>query len=103
MVFIIVGRVVRDPARSDAAQDVMIEVWRLAALRPGSGFGEGLGRHPRPAHDVIVHTVDLAICQAVEFVPGGPASTVGTYSSSWSLPSNVRLDTISRATSGYPS
>jgi hypothetical protein len=30
-------------------------------------------------------------------------STVGTYSSSWSLPSNVRLATISRATSGYPS
>ena len=35
--------------------------------------------------------------------PGGPVSTVGTYSSSWSLPSNVRLATISRVTSGYPS
>ena len=32
--------------------------------------------------------------------PGGPVSTVGTYSSSWSLPSNVRLATISRVTSG---
>ena len=35
--------------------------------------------------------------------PGGPVRTVGTYSSSWSLPSNVRLPTISRPTSGYPS
>ena len=35
--------------------------------------------------------------------PGGPVSTVGTYSSSWSLPSNNRLATISRVTSGYPS
>ena len=35
--------------------------------------------------------------------PGGPVSTVGTYSSSWSLPSNVPLATISRVTSGYPS
>ena len=35
--------------------------------------------------------------------PGGPVTTVGTYSSSWSLPSNVRLATISRVTSGYPS
>ena len=29
--------------------------------------------------------------------------TLGTYSSSWSLPSNVRLATISRPTSRYPS
>src|SRR5439155_8646259 len=34
--------------------------------------------------------------------PAGPVSTVGTYSSSWSLLSNVRLATISRVTSGYP-
>ena len=30
--------------------------------------------------------------------PGGPSSTVGTYSSSWSRPSNVRAVTRSRAT-----
>jgi tetratricopeptide (TPR) repeat protein len=36
-------------------------------------------------------------------VPGGPASTLGTYSSNCSRPSKVRLATISRATSGYPS
>jgi len=33
-------------------------------------------------------------------VPGGPVRTVGTYSSSWIRPSNVRLLIISRATSG---
>ena len=33
-------------------------------------------------------------------LPGGPVRTVGTYSSSWSLPSKVRLSTISSATSG---
>jgi hypothetical protein len=33
-------------------------------------------------------------------VPGGPLSTVGTYSSSCSRPSNVRLATISSAMSG---
>ena len=32
--------------------------------------------------------------------PGGPVSTVGTYSSNCNLPSNVRLATMSRATSG---
>src|SRR5690606_20599467 len=35
--------------------------------------------------------------------PGGPASTVGTYSRSWSLPSNVRLAVSARATSGQAS
>lgn len=32
--------------------------------------------------------------------PGGPVSTVGTYSSSCSRPSKVRLSTISNKTSG---
>ena len=32
--------------------------------------------------------------------PGGPSRTVGTYSSSWSRPSNVRFSTRSRTTSG---
>ena len=34
---------------------------------------------------------------------GGPSITLGTYSTSWILPSKVRLATMSRATSGYPS
>ena len=42
----------------------------------------------------------LSSGQGAGCVPGGPASTVGTYSSSWSLPSNVRPATMSRATSG---
>lgn len=33
-------------------------------------------------------------------LPGGPLSTVGTYSSSWSRPSKVLLSTISSETSG---
>ena len=33
-------------------------------------------------------------------VPGGPARTVGTYSTSWMRPSKVRLLIMSRATSG---
>ena len=36
-------------------------------------------------------------------VTGGPSSTLGTYSTSWIGPSKVRLFTMSRATSGYPS
>jgi hypothetical protein len=40
---------------------------------------------------------------AAPVVPGGPSSTVGTYSNSWSPPSNVRLSTRSSLTSGYPS
>jgi hypothetical protein len=35
--------------------------------------------------------------------PGGPLSTVGTYSRSWRRPSKVRVSTMSRATSGQPS
>ena len=35
--------------------------------------------------------------------PGSPARTLGTYSSSCSRPSKTQLDTMSRATSGYPS
>ena len=33
-------------------------------------------------------------------VPGGPSSTLGTYSTSWIWPSKVRLSVMSRATSG---
>jgi hypothetical protein len=32
--------------------------------------------------------------------PGGPSSTLGTYSTSWIWPSKVRLSVMSRATSG---
>ena len=47
-----------------------------------------------------------AICglaQLASVVPGGPSSTVGTYSNSCSPPSKVRLSTRSSLTSGYPS
>ena len=40
---------------------------------------------------------------AAPVVPGGPSSTVGTYSNSWSPPSKVRLSTRSSLMSGYPS
>jgi hypothetical protein len=37
---------------------------------------------------------------AASVVPGGPASTVGTYSNSWSPPSKVRLSTGYDQTNG---
>jgi hypothetical protein len=40
---------------------------------------------------------------AAPVVPGGPSSTVGAYSNSWSPPSKVRLSTRSSLMSGYPS
>jgi hypothetical protein len=40
---------------------------------------------------------------AAPVAPGGPSSTVGTYSNSWSPPSKVRLSTRSSLMSGYPS
>ena len=40
---------------------------------------------------------------AAPVVAGGPSSTVGTYSNSWSPPSKVRLSTRSSLRSGYPS
>ena len=47
---------------------------------------------------------DLCLAQlAAPVVPGGPSSTVGTYSNSWSPPSKVRLSTRSSLMSGYPS
>src|SRR5215211_2517806 len=56
-----------------------------------------LGRH----HLGQVHACGhLGSSQADVVAPGGPASTLGTYSSSCSRPSKVRLLTISRATSG---
>jgi hypothetical protein len=42
----------------------------------------------------------LGSSQSDAVAPGGPASTLGTYSSSCSRPSKVRLLSISRATSG---
>src|SRR5919107_201641 len=56
-----------------------------------------LGRH----HLGQVHACGhLGSSQSDVVAPGGPASTLGTYSSSCSRPSKVRLLTISRATSG---
>src|SRR5215211_1367087 len=56
-----------------------------------------LGRHHLGQVRVCGH---LGSSQSDVAAPGGPASTLGTYSSSCSRPSKVRLLTISRATSG---
>src|SRR5690349_2056795 len=53
-----------------------------------------VGRPIKPEHEVIQKL------QGALFTPGGPASTLGTPSSSWILPSNVRVLTLSSATSG---
>src|SRR6266511_4992981 len=68
------------------------------ACRPhGESFRRALSPRERRAVRTAVRAQEAG-CE-----PGGPVSTVGTYSSSWSLPSNVRPATISRVTSGYPS
>ena len=56
-----------------------------------------LGRHHLGQVHVCGH---LGSGQSDVVAPGGSASTLGTYSSSCSRPSKVRLLTISRATSG---
>ncbi|MDQ1058653.1 hypothetical protein QFZ23_002554 [Arthrobacter globiformis] len=46
---------------------------------------------------------EAVICPDLTYpalLSGGPSSTVGMYSSSWSRPSKVRLSTISSETSG---
>src|SRR5205814_51772 len=61
------------------------------ACRPhGESFRRALSPHERRAARTAARAQEAG-CE-----PGGPVSTVGTYSSSWSLPSNVRLATISR-------
>jgi len=76
-----------------------------ATLSSGRGacrpHGRNFRRASSPRERRAVRTAVRA--QEAGCEPGGPVSTVGTYSSSWSLPSNVRLATISRVTSGYPS
>ena len=54
---------------------------------------------PEPRSSAICGLAQLA----APVVPGGPSSTVGTYSNSWSPPSKVRLSTRSSLMSGYPS
>ena len=55
-------------------------------------------------HEVNIRVVGSAICGlaqlAAPVVLGGPSSTMGTYSNSWSPPSKVRLSTSSSRTSG---
>jgi hypothetical protein len=54
--------------------------------------------------NIQVHSVIRGLAQlAAHVAPGGPSSTVGTYSNSWSPPSKVRLSTRSSLMSGYPS
>jgi hypothetical protein len=56
-----------------------------------------LGRHHLGQVHACAH---LGSSQPDAVAPGGPASTLGTYSRSCSRPSKVRLLSISRATSG---
>ena len=54
--------------------------------------------------NIRVHSANCGLAQlAAPVVPGGPSSTVGTYSNSWSPPSKARLSTRSSLMSGYPS
>ena len=54
--------------------------------------------------NIRVHSAICGLAQlAAPVVLGGPSSTVGTYSNSWSPPSKVRLSTRSSLMSGYPS
>ena len=80
-----------------------MDEWASKGPRPAScGAAARLGRRCLAA--LIPAALRDGCGQASALVvPGGPASTVGTYSSSCSRPSKVRLATMSRATSGYPS
>ena len=70
----------------------------VEAVRQMKAGGEPLlGRHHLGQVHACAH---LGSSQSDVVAPGGPASTLGTYSSSCSRPSKVRLLTISRATSG---
>src|ERR671911_3174129 len=73
--------------------------------RAGRGGGDPEGGADQIQH-ADLRTVQVHVCghlgysQSDVVAPGGPASTLGTYSSSCSRPSKVRLLTMSRATSG---
>ena len=54
-------------------------------------------------HQTRCHIARWSGQPAAPWVPGGPTSTVGTYSNNWSPPSKVRLSTRSSLWSGYPS
>ena len=70
--------------------------WDEAAA-PGRGRRHGADRR-RGLHGVELSAP--AMDRRRGQLPGGPARIVGTYSSSWMLPSKVRLLIISNATSG---
>ena len=50
--------------------------------------------------EVVDEPSDMTFRRSLSPRAGGPARTVGTYSSSWIRPSKVRLFAISSATSG---
>jgi hypothetical protein len=87
---------------------------RLSRVRARNALSTGLAEELLATAGAVRDTAARAVVlssaapeafgtQTVRSLPGGPVRTVGTYSTSWSLPSNVRLATISRPTSGYPS
>src|SRR5947209_16574365 len=102
-----------DTTNSRADLDLLGEVIRAwSGLRPRCDpfrkrqrcvvLMEGISGE-RHLHANVARVRTAVRAQEAGCEPAGPVSTVGTYSSSWSLLSNVRLATISRVTSGYPS
>jgi hypothetical protein len=89
------------PCHAACLQSRMTSPSRPANVSARSSSWWGFRRASSPRERRAVRTAVRA--QEAGCEPGGPVSTVGTYSSSWSPPSNVRPATISRVTSGYPS
>ena len=74
-----------------------------AAGEAAAGRRRFFGGSNRPFPESVSSAVGGLAQLAAPVVPGGPSSTVGTYSNSWSPPSKVRLSTRSSLMSGYPS
>ena len=73
----------------------------LARVWPDTGpYGESSSSREGSASVLICKAGDGVERIDPQSVPGGPSSTLGTYSTSWIWPSKVRLSVMSRATSG---
>ncbi len=79
------------------AGDQVSTVTRFRYEAPPRTFGLAPELPAEPARCCRVDTVDQA---SPPLAAGGPASSLGTYSSSWMRPSKVRLLVMSSATSG---
>src|SRR5215217_6098991 len=98
------GRVVHAfPAVAEAVLRALVWPGDEPVERHGhveDGCGHGVSFLAIPGYGGSPLAPARAKAQEAGCVPGGPVSTVGTYSRSWIRPSNVRLATISRARSG---